>query len=101
MTDAFARKLWGGSNERRVESYQPRVTEINALEQGLEALSDAELRARSEAFKKQLADSKPLDDRTVGTRRDEQGQHNLAGGVRAPAKSASLATRLPAKGTLG
>ena len=101
MTDAFARKLWGGSNERRIESYQPRVAEINALEQGLEALSDAELRARSGAFKKRLADSKPLDDRIVGTRRDEQGQRNLSGGVRAPGKSASLGHRPSAKGTLG
>jgi hypothetical protein len=101
MTDALARKLWVGSNERRVESYQPRVAEINAREQGLEALSDAELCARSEAFKKRLTGSKPLDDRTVGMRRDQQGRHNPAGGVRVPVKSASLATRPPAKGTLG
>ena len=96
MTDAFARKRLGGSNERRIESYQPRVAEINALEKEHEALSDAALRARSEEFKKQLTDGKPLD-----ARRDKHDKHNLATGVRARSKSASLAVRPPAKGSEG
>jgi SecA-like ATPase subunit of protein translocation complex len=96
MTDGFARKPLGGSNERRSESYQPRVAEINALEKEHEALSDAALRARSEEFKKQLAGSKPLD-----ARRGEHDKHNLATGVRARMKSASLAARPPAKGSEG
>jgi hypothetical protein len=106
MTDAFARKPLGGSNERRIESYQPRVAEINAREKGLEGLPDAALRARSEEFKKQLADGKPVDDTplgdmTVRTRRNEQDKHSPATGVRARLKSASLAARPPAKGSLG
>ena len=96
MTDAFARKPLGGSNERRIETYQPRVAEVNALKKEHEALSDGALRARSEEFKKQLADSKPLD-----ARRDEHDGHNLATGVRGRMKSASLAVRPPAKGSEG
>jgi preprotein translocase subunit SecA len=62
MIGAVARKLFGSSNDRRMKSYRPRVEEINALETELEALSDEELRARTEAFKKQLAEGKALDD---------------------------------------
>jgi preprotein translocase subunit SecA len=62
MIGAFARKLFGSSNERRIKTYLPRVAEINALEKELEGLSDEALRARSEDFKKQLADGKTLDD---------------------------------------
>src|SRR4051794_25626764 len=66
MTVALARKLFGSSNERRIKSYLPRVAEINALEGELEGLSDDALRARTDAFKKQLADGASLDDILVG-----------------------------------
>jgi preprotein translocase subunit SecA len=62
MIGALARKLFGSSNERRIKNYMPRVAEINALEKELESLSDEALRARSEDFKKQLAEGKTLDD---------------------------------------
>jgi preprotein translocase subunit SecA len=62
MIGAVARKLFGSANERRIRSYQPRVDAINALEKELEALSDEALRARTEEFKKQVADGKTLDD---------------------------------------
>ncbi len=42
--------------------YQPRVDAINALEPELIKLTDDELRARTEAFKKELAEGKTLDD---------------------------------------
>ena|SRR5215813_6527061 len=101
MTDAFARNLLGGSRERCGESYRPRVAEINALEKELGGLSDNALRARSVEFKQQLAAGKPADDMTVRTCRDEKDRHNLAAGVRARLKSASLAARPPAKGSEG
>src|SRR5277367_1333582 len=62
MIGAVARKLFGSSNDRRIRSYRPRVEEINALEQELEALSDQALRARTDEFKKQLAAGATLDD---------------------------------------
>src|SRR4051794_21515813 len=62
MIGAIARKLFGSSNERRIKGYLPRVAEINALEKELEALSDEALRARTETFKKQVADGASLDD---------------------------------------
>jgi len=62
MIGAVARKLFGSANERRIRSYQPRVDEINSLEKELEALSDEALRARTEEFKKQVAEGKSLDE---------------------------------------
>src|SRR5215212_10192823 len=62
MLGAVARKFFGSSNDRRVRKYQPRVDAINALEPEVMKLSDEELRARSEAFKKELAEGKTLDD---------------------------------------
>src|SRR5580693_3722729 len=62
MIGAVARKLFGSSNDRRIRSYRPRVEEINALEQELEALSDEALRARTDEFKKQLAAGATIDD---------------------------------------
>src|SRR2546430_961660 len=62
MIGAIARKLFGSSNERRIKSYPPRVAAINALERELEQLSDEALRARTDAFKQQVAEGASLDD---------------------------------------
>jgi len=62
MIGAVARKLFGSANDRRIRSYRPRVEQINSLEKELEELSDEALRARTEAFKQQLAEGKSLDD---------------------------------------
>jgi preprotein translocase subunit SecA len=62
MIGVIARKLFGSSNERRIKGYLPRVAQINALEKELEKLSDDALRARTDAFKKQVADGTSLDD---------------------------------------
>ncbi len=65
MLGALAKKLFGSSNDRRVKGYQPRVAAINALETELSGLSDEALKARTEEFKKQLAEGKKLDDLLV------------------------------------
>ncbi|MFY9830469.1 MAG: preprotein translocase subunit SecA, partial [Rhodoplanes sp.] len=65
MFGAVARKIFGTANDRRIRSYRPRVAAINALEPELAGLSDDELRARTEAFRKELADGKSLDDLLV------------------------------------
>jgi len=58
----LARKLFGSSNERRIRSYATRVSEINALEPQIKALTDDQLRAKTAEFKQQLAAGKTLDD---------------------------------------
>src|SRR6266496_2005856 len=65
MIGVIARKLFGSSNERRIKSYLPRVAAINALEKELEGLSDEALRARTDAFKQQVAAGTSLDDLLV------------------------------------
>ena len=65
MIGAVARKLFGSANDRQIRGYQPRVAAINALEKELEALTDDELRARTAAFKQQVADGASLDDMLV------------------------------------
>jgi len=62
MIGALARKIFGSANDRRVRAYQPRVDQINALEPELAKLSDDALRARTDEFRKQVADGKPLDE---------------------------------------
>ena len=62
MIGAVLQKVFGSSNERRIKSYRPRVDAINALEKESESLSDEALRARTDEFKRQLADGKTLDD---------------------------------------
>jgi preprotein translocase subunit SecA len=62
MIGALARKLFGTPNDRRVKGYQSRVNDINALEGELEKLSNEALKARTEAFRKELAEGKTLDD---------------------------------------
>jgi preprotein translocase subunit SecA len=62
MIGAVARKLFGSSNDRRIRAFRPRVDEITALEKELEELSDEALRARTDEFKKQLAEGAALDD---------------------------------------
>ena len=65
MFGAVARKIFGTANDRRIRSYRPQVAAINALEPELVGLSDDELRARTEAFRQELADGKTLDDLLV------------------------------------
>ncbi len=62
MFGAVARKLFGSANDRRIKTYQPRVDAINALEPEIAKLSDEALRARTDDFKKQVADGTDLDD---------------------------------------
>src|SRR6478672_4605902 len=61
----IAAKVFGTSNDRKLKTYRPNVEAINALESELEGLSDAELRARTAAFRQQLAEGVSLDDLLV------------------------------------
>ena len=58
---SVAAKIFGSSNDRRVKSFRARVDAINALEPELVKLTDEELRARTDAFRKEVADGATLD----------------------------------------
>jgi preprotein translocase subunit SecA len=62
MFGALAKKLFGSVNDRRVKGYRPRVEAINALERSVAALSDEELKARTAAFRAELAAGRTLND---------------------------------------
>jgi len=49
-------KVFGTRNEREVKRLIPRVAAINALESEMEKLSDDELRAKTEEFRKRIQD---------------------------------------------
>src|SRR3954466_9693595 len=61
----LARKVFGSSSDRRVKSTRPRVEAINAMENEMRALSDAELQARTEKFRQDIANGATLDDLLV------------------------------------
>ncbi|HEX7073362.1 MAG TPA: preprotein translocase subunit SecA [Hyphomicrobiaceae bacterium] len=58
----IATKIFGSANDRKVKSYRATVAAINDLEPELEALTDEQLRSRTEMFRQQLKAGKSLDD---------------------------------------
>ncbi len=62
MFKGIAKSLFGSSNDRYVKSIGKIVGQINALEDDVKALSDAELQAQTDKFRGLLADGKTLDD---------------------------------------
>ena len=58
----IAKKVFGTSNERAIRRIQPFVVEINALEEKMKAMSDAELQAKTPEFKEKLDNGATLDD---------------------------------------
>jgi len=65
MFGAIARRLFGSANDRVLKGLHKHVAAINALEPDLEKLSDADLRARTDAFKARLAEGETVDDLMV------------------------------------
>ena len=61
----IASKLFGSSNDREIKKLYPTVEAINALEPEMEALSDDQLKAKTEEFRKQLEEGKTVDDLLV------------------------------------
>ncbi|MCB1736756.1 MAG: preprotein translocase subunit SecA, partial [Gammaproteobacteria bacterium] len=62
MAMKFLSKIFGSRNERILKRLQKSVVTINALEAELEALSDEQLRAKTDDFRARLADGTKLDD---------------------------------------
>jgi preprotein translocase subunit SecA len=61
----IAARVFGSSNDRKLKVYRPSVEAINELEPRLERLTDAELRARTLALRKELAGGASLKDLLV------------------------------------
>ena len=61
MIAKLFKKVFGTRNDRELKRMGKVVAKINALEESYQALSDAELRAKTNEFKQQLADGKALD----------------------------------------
>jgi preprotein translocase subunit SecA len=55
-------QIFGSRNQRLLKQYQKIVRQINALEAGIEKLSDAELQAKTPEFKQRVASGTKLDD---------------------------------------
>ena len=62
MFGAIARKIFGTTNDRLIKANLKVVEAINGLEPELEALDDAAVRARTDAFRSRLAAGESLDD---------------------------------------
>ncbi len=62
---SLARKVFGSSNDRRIKGMRPRIEAINAMESELQALSDADLAARTAKFREELANGAKLEDLLV------------------------------------
>ena len=58
----FLKKLFGSSNEAEIKRLRKILDKVNALEPQMHALSDAELQAKTPAFKQRLAAGETLDD---------------------------------------
>lgn len=57
----FFQRFFGSANDRYVKKLTPLVQKINALESEYEALSDAELQSKTDAFKKRFKEGETLD----------------------------------------
>ncbi len=55
-------RLVGDSNEREIKRLQPLVDEVNDLEPRMAALTDGELLAQTDKFRRRLAEGETLDD---------------------------------------
>ena len=58
----FLSKIFKSYSEKELKRIMPIVEKINSLEPEMEKLSDKELRAKTDYFKKEIADGKTLDD---------------------------------------
>ncbi|MCB1912506.1 MAG: preprotein translocase subunit SecA, partial [Rhodocyclaceae bacterium] len=65
MISGLLKKIFGSRNDRLVRQYSQTVRAINALEPEIEKLSDEALKAKTDEFRKRLADGASLDDLLV------------------------------------
>ncbi|MBT8088272.1 MAG: preprotein translocase subunit SecA [Gammaproteobacteria bacterium] len=58
----FLTRIFGSRNQRLLRQYSKVVKKINALEEGLQALDDAALKAKTDEFKARYEDGESLED---------------------------------------
>jgi len=63
--EQYITSLFGSSNARYIKKLQPRVEAVNALEPEMQALSDEQLRAKTDEFRGRLRKGETLDDLLV------------------------------------
>jgi len=61
MANNFLTKIFGSRNDRLLKQYRRTVAQINAAEANLEALTDDDLRARTQQFKERVAAGETLE----------------------------------------
>ena len=62
MLTKILKLIFGSKSKRDLRKMLPLVRRINELEESYQSLSDEELKANTELFKKRLADGETLDD---------------------------------------
>src|SRR5260221_11882653 len=62
MVSWILKKILGSKNQREVKRLWPLVHRVTEVEAEYQKLSDEELRAKTEEFRKRLAGGAPLDD---------------------------------------
>ncbi|MGE5548808.1 MAG: preprotein translocase subunit SecA [Solirubrobacterales bacterium] len=65
MFGAIARRLFGTANDRIIKGLKKDVDAVNALEPDFAKLTDAELRGKTDEFRRRLAEGTDLDDLMV------------------------------------
>ncbi len=58
----FLTKIFGSKNERELKKFKPVVEQVNALEESIQAMSDAQLKGQTARFKERLEKGESLDD---------------------------------------
>ena len=61
MIPNLLKKVFGSRNDRLLRKYSQDVRAINALEPAMQALTDAELRAKTDTFRQRVSDGESLD----------------------------------------
>ena len=81
MFNKILAKVFGTSNERAIKRLLPAVAQINALEPSIQALSDEQLRAKTDEFRRRVADS-------VAAEKIDPADPDAADAIRAAEKAA-------------
>ncbi|NOR61607.1 MAG: hypothetical protein GQ535_03815, partial [Rhodobacteraceae bacterium] len=58
----LAKKVFGTPNDRLIKATLPLVAKVNAQEEAFKALSDEQIKAKTDEFKERLAKGESLDD---------------------------------------